>query len=121
VVIPFENANIRLTDVYLVPDLGFNLVSVGRLADKGIQAIFSRDFVILQVAESGFVIGESLRDINNGLYRLPVPEIQDTMLATPAMADAVLWHQRLAHVNMRDLSHAHKYADCIPTLQHTKH
>jgi hypothetical protein len=30
VVLPFENANIRLTDVYFVPVLGFNLVSVGR-------------------------------------------------------------------------------------------
>jgi hypothetical protein len=28
VVLPFENAKFRLTDVYFVPDLGFNLVSV---------------------------------------------------------------------------------------------
>jgi hypothetical protein len=45
VVLPFENAKIRLTDVYLVPDLGFNLVSVGRLADKGITATFKKGFV----------------------------------------------------------------------------
>lgn len=35
VAIPLENATIRLKDVLYVPGLGYNLVSVGRLADNG--------------------------------------------------------------------------------------
>jgi GAG-pre-integrase domain len=119
VVLPFENANIRLTGVYLVPDLGFNLASVGRLADKGITATFNKGFVTLQVAESGFDIGSGTRDDNTGMYMLPAPELHDTMLAVPAKSDSALWHQRLAHVNMRDLMQVHKHADDVPALPQT--
>jgi GAG-pre-integrase domain len=119
VVLPFENANIRLTCVYLVPDLGFNLVSVGRLADKGITATFNKGFVTLQVVESGFDIGSGTRDENTGLYMLPAPELHDNMLAVPANGDFSLWHQRLAHVNMRDLAQVHKHADGVQALPQT--
>jgi hypothetical protein len=119
VVLPFENANIRLTGVYFVPDLGFNLVSVGRLADKGITATFNKSCVTLQVAESGFDIGSGTRDDNTGLYSLPAPEMRDTMLAVPIKGDSALWHQRLAHVNMRDLAQVHKHADGVPSLPQT--
>jgi GAG-pre-integrase domain len=119
VVLPLENANIRLTGVYFVPDLGFKLVSVGRLADKGITSTFKQGFVNFQVAESGFDIGSGTRDDITGLYSLPAPEMHDTMLAVPAN-DSALWHQRLAHVNMRDLAQMHKHADGVPALPQTK-
>lgn len=34
-VLPFEFSNVRLTEVLHVPSLGFNLVSVRRLAERG--------------------------------------------------------------------------------------
>jgi hypothetical protein len=68
VVLPFENANIRLTGVYFVPDLGFNLVSVGRLADKGITTSLNKLCVTLHVAQSGFNIGNGTRDDSTPVY-----------------------------------------------------
>jgi hypothetical protein len=113
--------NVRLTDVYFVPDLGFNLVSVGRLADKGIAAKFQNSCVIFEVFESGFEIGRGIRDNNTELYRLPAPEMHETVLAVPLKNDPILWHQRLAHVNMRDLAQVHKHADGVPELGNTTH
>ena len=42
VVLPFEHANIRLQNVLYIPNLGYNLVSTGKLADNGIQSLFRR-------------------------------------------------------------------------------
>jgi GAG-pre-integrase domain len=102
-----------------VPDHGFNLVSVGRLADKGITSTFKHGFVNLQVAESVFDISSGTRDDITGLYSLPAPEIRDTMLAVPANEESALWHQRLAHVNIRDLAQMHKHADSVTALPQT--
>jgi hypothetical protein len=114
--LPSENANISLTGVFFVPDLGFNLVSVGRLADKGITSTFKKAFANLQVAESGFDIGSGIRDDIAGLYKLPAPEMHDTMLAVPADDDFAVWHQRLAHVTMSDIAQIHKHTESVPAL-----
>ena len=36
---PFKRVNIRLKLVLLIPSLGYNLVSVGRLADNEIESL----------------------------------------------------------------------------------
>lgn len=41
VILPFDNANIRLKHVLHIPGLGYNLVSVGRLADNGISSLLT--------------------------------------------------------------------------------
>ena len=47
VTIPLQNANLCIQEAYLVPDLGFNLVSVGRLPDAGVRSIFDKQHVKL--------------------------------------------------------------------------
>jgi GAG-pre-integrase domain len=73
----------------------------------------------LQVAESEFDVGSGTRDDITGLYSLPIPEMHDAMLPVPANNDSALWYQRLAHINMRDLSQMHKHAVGIPALPQT--
>lgn len=38
--LPFQDVHIGLSEVFLVPNLEYYLVSVGRVADKGIQSRF---------------------------------------------------------------------------------
>lgn len=45
VILPFENANVRLQRALYVPNLGYNLVSSGILADNGIETHFRREDV----------------------------------------------------------------------------
>jgi hypothetical protein len=104
-----------------VPDLGFNLVSVGRLADKGITATYQKAYVTFEVFESGFETGRGIRDNNTGPYRLPAPEMHETSIAVPLKNDPVLRHHCRAHVNMRDFAQVHKYADGVPEFGNTTH
>ena len=67
VLLSFENANLRLTDVLLVPEMGYNLVSCGRLADKGIESRFSIESVSLVLVEKEFLIGSGCRQERNGI------------------------------------------------------
>ena len=118
VIIPFQNANIRLKGALLVPNLGYNLVSTGRLADNGIESHFRRRDVQLSLEESRFVVGCGERDEETGMYMLPEP-ISQSVPATAMVAstsESELWHRRLAHINSRDLVDVHKHADGVPKL-----
>ena len=71
VIIPFENANVRLKGALYIPDLGYNLVSTGRLADNGIESNFRRRDVQLFLEEENFYVGCGKRDTESGMYTLP--------------------------------------------------
>jgi len=112
-----------LKDVFLVPGLGYNLVSTGRLADNGIESHFGRNHVSLALESDGFYIGNGVRDINSRLYTFPRPlcsNVPQEALAT-SMADnnseTNLWHRRLAHINSKTLVNVHKHADGVPRLR----
>ena len=121
VLIPFEHVNLRLSDVLLVPGLGYNLVSVGQMCDKGVNSSFDSGHVHLSRASDGMEIGSGHRDRQSGLYVLPQPEeaapISGTALVLSTASETELWHRRLAHVNFRDLSDVHKHTTDVPQLQ----
>ncbi|MBW5416393.1 GAG-pre-integrase domain-containing protein, partial [Pseudomonas sp. MAG002Y] len=122
VVLPFEHANIRLQNVLYIPNLGYNLVSTGKLADNGIQSLFRRFDVRLSLQTTNFFIGLGSRDKTSGMYMLPEPVSQNTQMAMSVTSDSKfreteLWHRRLAHINMRDLVTMHQHANDVPHLQ----
>lgn len=69
--IPFEDANVTLLNDFLIPELGWNRISVGVIADRGIFGFFdcSKGTVILE--EEPLLIGTGERDSANCLYRTP--------------------------------------------------
>ena len=117
VILPFQNANIRLKCVLFIPGLGYNLVSVGRLADNGITSLFESRHVQLKYKPSGMIIGQGVRDDTTKLYALPDP-VKTAMhtIATVKDSEAQLWHKRLAHMNAKDLCQVHKHAIGVPKL-----
>lgn len=117
VLLPFDNVNIRLTHVLYIPGLGYNLVSVGRLADKGIESLFRSKDVELRHQSSGMIVGYGIRDGDTSLYALPNPDISIIHTAASVKEpDVHLWHRRLAHMNSKDLCQVHKYATGVPKL-----
>ena len=119
VVLPFEHADIRLQNVLYIPNLSYNLVSTGKLADNGIQSLFRRFDVRLSLQTNSFFVGIGSRDKKSGMYMLLEPISHSTQMAMSVSNDSKfretkLWHQRLAHINMRDLVTLHQYAGDAP-------
>ncbi len=120
VALEFEEAKIVLENVLLIPSLGYILVSVGRLVDKGIESNFSTHKVSLQYGRFSVEVASGQRDPETGLYRLLYKEKDGPItLAAHEKRDTVLWHGRLGHMNQKDLSRLFKYADGVPQLKPT--
>ena len=78
VILPFEHVNIRLKRALYIPNLGYNLVSIGRLADNGIESHFRRHDVRLMLEADKYFIGAGQRNLDSGMYILPEPQLQDS-------------------------------------------
>jgi hypothetical protein len=58
-----------------VEDFGYNLISVGKLADKGITSIFRAETVELEIEPKNLILGRGIRDSEDwSLYVLPSPK-----------------------------------------------
>ena len=77
VILPFDHADIRLKRALYIPNLGYNLVSTGRLADNGIESHFRRHDVRLMLELDRSFIGAGQRNLDSGMYMLPEPELQN--------------------------------------------
>lgn len=121
VLLTFEKSVLRLQDVLFVPALKYNLVSVGRLADKGIESQFTSSHLILMLQRNKSIIGTGSRDLSSGMYMLPSPALTNEFALKVNNENGKtltkLWHRRLAHLNLNDLVNVHKYADDVPILK----
>ena len=103
--------SITLTDVLLVPKMIVNLVSISRLAERGVNTHFGSESAILTHEHTGTVLDTAPKI--NCLYLLtacmpksPVPVSPDQELVLTAAAAPVsveLWHRRLAHMSIRNV------------------
>lgn len=106
-----ETKNIFLNDALHVPDLRTNLLSVGKITDRGNEVLFKKDIALI-IGKDGNVkltanrVGE--------LYYVPEQEDNsecnviegDTRKGRPQSLE--LWHRRLGHLNKHDLKEAWK-------------
>ncbi|KAL3677349.1 hypothetical protein R1sor_027297 [Riccia sorocarpa] len=127
-----ENGEIkRVSDVLYVPGLSKNLLSVGRLTDKGVVVIFdTHQCVFFTKTRPIKVIGRATRDSKSGLYRFcgtPVintgqyPATCNAVLSVesrPSLELAHLWHKRFGHLSYSALHHlsSKQLASGLPTL-----
>jgi GAG-pre-integrase domain len=95
-----------------VEDLGYNLISVGKLANKGTASIFRADTVELKIEPKNLILGKGIRDReDSSLDVLPSPKnFEHTLVSVNNMNDIGTWHKRMAHMNLHDLRQAHKYS-----------
>lgn len=98
-----------LSNVYHVPNLAVNLLSIGKLTDLGLNVVFSNDHCFIQDRTSGRQIGIGYRE--GGLYLLDslhllgshfvVALTTEHSLQNFALKSSLfhLWHSRLGHVS----------------------
>ena len=92
----------HISDVALIRDLKFNLISVSQLCNKGYQVIFSTiDVKIIDPKTiKTFLVGKRKKDV----YVIDFNDDQITENCLVATHDeSILWHRRLAHVNVRTI------------------
>lgn len=98
-----DKTNVKLSNALHVPDLRTNLVSVSKIADRGLEVHFKKDNAII-VDPEGYtsLCAKRVGD----LYYLQ-EENSGSDIAAAAQkggaSDFVKWHSRLGHVNARDI------------------
>ena len=112
---------IPMTDVLYVPGLNGGLISVRRLASKGLTTTFKGDQCTIQDGERVIATAKA----GKHLYELDVVE-QETKLCTHKHKNCIhLWHRRLGHrhpdsiqeLARRDLTKGFKLTGCPNTLR----
>jgi len=87
-----KTREIKLKKVHYVPSMGFNLMSVVMMDERGAEVSFKRGTPIIKMKEKVAACGTR----KNGLYHLDMAPMSD-IAAMPSMQ---LWHERLGHVNV---------------------
>lgn len=88
-----------LDEVYFIPMLCNNIISLGQLTEDGNKVILSGEY--LWVYDN---IGRLLIKVNrtsNRLYKLVVEENRGMCMLTKTEEHSWLWHSRLGHVNFQ--------------------
>ena len=93
---------VTVANVYFVPNLGKNLLSIGKISEKGVIVQFSKQICIFKT-QSHQEIGFAL--LQKGLYILQTAQQQILHAVNNATAadSKELWHFRLGHLNYNDM------------------
>jgi hypothetical protein len=90
-----------LDNVQFVPNLGYNLLSVGQLMAGGYSIVFDNDACVITNKKSGKKVHVSMTP--NKMFPLDVSTMQNFALAASTKDDSKLWHLRYGHLNMKGL------------------
>ena len=96
--------NLSVSNVYHIPQLTHNLLSVGQLTELGFSLTFSSNGVVLQDPQTGQIIGtarkvERLFELIS--LHLPFSHLSaPTVSGTSPSSSLALWHSRLGHASI---------------------
>ncbi|KMQ86502.1 rna-dependent dna polymerase [Lasius niger] len=102
-----QTKDVSVADTLYVPDLRMNLLSVGKITDRGYTVIFTNKKADIVDNRNGDVAITARRA--NGLYCVigSSREGSTTAITSSAIASTedyiVMWHRRMGHLNFRDL------------------
>ncbi|CAA7059397.1 unnamed protein product [Microthlaspi erraticum] len=87
-----------MADVYFIPDLRSNIISLGQATESGCDVRMKEEFLTMHDAK-GKLLVKATRG-GNRLYKVRMG-IRNTMcLISDAMSESSRWHARLGHVNL---------------------
>lgn len=91
----------RLNEVYYIPSLCSNIISLGQLSEMGNRVILKGEF--LWVFDNQERLLMKVKCSQNRLYKLILETSKSCCLLTKSDELSKLWHTRLGHVNYRAL------------------
>jgi hypothetical protein len=100
--------NLSVSDVFCIPKLHLNLLSVGQLTELGLNLFFSSRGCLVQDSRTGQIVGTA-RKVGRLFELTSLHFPSSSVLSAPVIAASAsieLWHSRLGHVSL----------PCIQTL-----
>ena len=90
-----------LHEVYFIPNLCNNIISLGQLSETGNRVLLEGDY--LWVYESSGKLLMKVKRTENRLYKISLEESKASCLLSRMEENTLLWHARLGHVNFQAL------------------
>lgn len=109
-----------LHDVYFIPHLCNNVISLGQLSENGNKVVLMGVFLWVYDGQGRLVV--KVKRSANRLYKLIVETIDPVCLLTKAEESTWLWHARFGHVNFlaMKLMTTEKMAHGLPVFSQPK-
>lgn len=95
-----------LRDVYFIPRLHNNIVSLGQMSEDGNKVILDGEY--LWVYDERRRLLMRVKRSANRLYKISLEESTSSCLLAKAEENTWLWHTRLGHVNFQALTRMSK-------------
>jgi hypothetical protein len=108
-----------LSDVYYIPKLRSNLISLGQLTETGHRITLDDEELVVCDKLSEKLIMRIPRAVNR-LYKIELRVVEPKCLIVDIENQAWLWHGRLGHVNFRALKQLgnREMATGVPVIEH---
>ncbi|XP_073363375.1 uncharacterized protein [Aegilops tauschii subsp. strangulata] len=107
-----------LTDVYYIPRLRSNIISLGQLGENGSQVLIEHGVLRLRDQQQRILI--RVERMRNRLYVVTLDATQPVCLAVRAGEQAWRWHERYGHLNFDALCRLSRH-DMVRGLQVIEH
>ena len=118
---------LSVSNVYQIPKLTHNLLSVGQLIELGFSLTFSSTGVVMQDSQTGQIVGTSrkvVRLFELIFLHLPSSRLSASTTLEQSTYSLALWHSRLSHASISRVkqlvsrgllgSVSNKSFDCMP-------
>ncbi|KMT07734.1 hypothetical protein BVRB_6g146570 [Beta vulgaris subsp. vulgaris] len=96
-----------LQDVFFVPNLAHNLLSVGQLVKNGYVVVFDDGHCVIKDKKSGQNIA-SVSMTRNKMFPLDMSSVDNRALVCKGCTESDLWHLRYGHLHLNGLKLLHK-------------
>uniref|UniRef100_A0A2N9J561 Integrase catalytic domain-containing protein n=1 Tax=Fagus sylvatica TaxID=28930 RepID=A0A2N9J561_FAGSY len=110
--------NLSVSDVFCVPKLHLNLLSVGQLTELGLNLFFSSHGCLVQDSRTGQIVGTA-RKVGR-LFELTSLHFPSSSVSAPVIAASAsieLWHSRLGHVSLPRIQTLTQYSKAIKVFR----
>ncbi|KAJ9565988.1 hypothetical protein OSB04_001954 [Centaurea solstitialis] len=105
-----------LKDVYYIPSLRSNVISLGQTTIFGCDIRMRGDFLTMRDGDGRLLM--KVPRSENRLYKIQLKIGKPHCLQVKINEAAWLWHARLGHINFGAINLMHKLAKGVPAIQH---
>ena len=93
-----------ICDVWYVPDIQKNLLSIGRTSERDIRVIFEEGGKGVIFCKENKTLAEGYKE-NSPLYKLNILPVNKNFEANVVLSNSLIdWHEKLGHVNYQTLN-----------------
>lgn len=91
-----------ISDVYFIPDLRSNIISLGQATEAGCDVRMKNDYLTLRDKEERLIT--RAQRSKNRLYKVVIDMVDTQCLQLKCVSEAEKWHARLGHIGRDSMS-----------------